>query len=184
MKSEIHLLSLKCVKCAQPLEAENNTIVLYCAGCGSAYEIGDEQITAVPAYFARHNKNVEMTRCFWAFNATLSNAKREAKGGFFKNPKGLIYLFEQRQGLRFYVSAERIDVGSEDPLDLELTMEQPELQFLPYQKALPPVEISQEDAKKVAEILLVTSEANQGDTLRKLEYELVLKDAMLIAISL
>ena len=183
MKSEIRLLSLKCAKCAQPLPAELNTLVLYCSGCGSAYEIGQDQPSPVPVYFARYNKESSTYRCFWAFNATLNNAKREAKGGFFKNPKGLMYLFEQRQGLRFYVSGERIDIGSEDPADLDLTMEQPNLEFLPFEKALPPVEISQEDARNIADYLLITSEAKQGDTLRDLQYELMLKDPMLIAIT-
>jgi len=183
MKSEIRLLSLKCTKCAQPLEAEMNTVVLYCSGCGSGYEITHDQPVPIPVYFARYNKNAQTWRSFWAFNATLTNAKREAKGGFFKNPKGLMNLFEQRQGLRFYVAAERSDITANEPLGLQLTHDQPELEFLPFQKLLPPVELSQEDARNVADFLLITSEAAQGDTLRNLEYELALKDPMLIAIS-
>jgi hypothetical protein len=183
MKSEIRLLSLKCTKCAQPLDAEMNTIVLYCSGCGSGLEIGLEQPSPVPVYFARHTKNAMTFRCFWAFNATLMNAKREAKGGFFKNPKGLMHLFEERKGLRFYVSTERSDLSAQDPVALQLTRAQPELEFLPYQKALPPVQMSQKDARDLADYLLITSEAKQGDTLRSLSYELELKDPMLIAIA-
>jgi hypothetical protein len=184
MKSEIRLISLKCTKCSQPLDASMDTVVLYCSGCGSAYEVLQDQTSSVPVYFARYGKEASAFRSFWAFNATLSGIKREAKGGFFKSPKGLMHRFEERQGLRFYVSAERNDLNSEDPLALQLTRDQPELEFLQFQQVLPRVEISQEDARKIADFLLITSEAKQGDTLRRLEYQLNLTEAMLIAIAL
>jgi hypothetical protein len=185
MKSDIQLISLKCLKCGQPLPAATNTLVLYCAGCGSAFEVSQrQQPSAVQVYFARYSKNASQFQCFWAFNATLGIAKREAKGGFFKAPKGLMRLFEERQGLRFYVSADLKDLASKDPLGLQLTRDQPQLEFLHYQSILPNVEISQEDAKKIADYLLVTSEAGQSDTLRSLEYQLQLTDPMLIAIAL
>lgn len=185
MKSDIQLVSLKCEQCGQGLSAETKAVVLYCAGCGSGFQILREQRPSrVQVYFARYNKNASQFHSFWAFDATLPMAKREAKGGFFKNPKGLMYLFEQRPALRFYVSGEMKDLTANEPLGLQLTMDQPELEFLHHQSNLPPVEITQEDARKIADYLLITSEAGQSDMLRNMEYQLQLQNPMLIAISL
>jgi len=185
MKSEIQLVALKCTQCGRPLSAKQEDIVLYCGACGSGFEItSHQQPSKLNVYFARYNKTAAQIHPFWAFDATLQGASREAKGGFLKSPKGLMHFFEQRSALRFYVSAELNDLSESDPLGLQLTRDQPELEFLQYQKEFPHVEISQEDARKIADFLLITSEAGQKDDLRSLNYQLQLTNPMLIAISL
>jgi hypothetical protein len=185
MSTNIQLVSLRCSKCSQPLSADANGIFLYCGACGAGFEIlNHQELVELPVYFARKgNKNQEFA-AFWAFDATLELTKRDAKGGFFSNPKGLAQLFEERRGLRFYVAAFQKDLDSKEPVALELTYEQPELEYLHAQKKFPPVEISQEDAKKIADYLLITSEIEQKDTLKALEYRLTLQNPMLIAIAL
>jgi hypothetical protein len=185
MTSEIQLIALKCTQCGKPLSAKQDDIVLYCGGCGSAFEIADQkEPTRVNVYFARLNRNAEQFHSFWAFDAILQGANREAKGGFLKSPKGLMQFFEQRPALRFYVSAELSDLSESDPLGLQLTRAQPELEFLQYQKEIPRVEISQEDARKIADFLIITSEAGQSDNLRSIGFQLQLNNPMLIAICL
>ena len=185
MSSEIQLVALKCTQCGEPLTAKLRDIVLYCKGCGSGYEVHRQQpLSKVNVYFARLNRNAQEFHCFWAFDGTLVDSKREAKGGFFKNPKGLMTLFEQRPILRLYVSAELRDLSTNDPLGLQLTRDQPELEFLHPQAELPRPEISQEDARKIADFLLITSEAGQKDSLRSLEYKLQLNNPMLMALAL
>jgi hypothetical protein len=185
MKAEIQLVALKCSQCGRPLSPKPEDILLYCGGCGSAFEIsGQQQPSRVNVYFARYNKSASQFHAFWAFDATLQGANREAKGGFLKSPKGLMYSFEQRPALRFYVSAELNDLSAEDPLGLQLTRDQPELEFLQPQSEFPRIQVSQEDARKIADFLLVTSEAGQKDTLRSVSYQLQLNKPMLIAISL
>ena len=186
MSTDIQLVSLRCTKCSQPLAGEPRSLFWYCGACGSGFEIVRHQAFALtPVYFARKSKttNAEF-HPFWAFDATLQLGKREGKGGFFSSPKGLIHLFEQRPALRFYVAAFQKDLDSKDPLGLQLTQEQPELEYLHPQKTLPPVDLSQEDARKIADYLLITSEIEQKDTLRTLEYRLTLQNPMLIAIAL
>ena len=185
MSSEIQLVALKCTQCGEPLSAKQRNVVLYCCGCGSGFEVLRQQpLSKVNVYFARLNRTATEFHSFWAFDATLAGVKREAKGGFFKNPKGLISLFEERPTLRFYISAELKDLSEKDPLGLQLTRDQPELEFLHPGKEFPSLEISQEDARKIAEFLLITSEAGQKDSLRRLDYQLQLNNPMLMAIAL
>jgi hypothetical protein len=185
MTTNIRLVSLRCSKCGQSLSGDKNGIFLYCGACGAGFEIvRHQELVPLPVYFARgKNKNPEFAS-FWAFDATLQLAKRDAKGGFFSSPKGLIQLFEKRQTLRFYVAAFSKDLDSKEPTALQLTYEQPELEYLHPGKKFPAVEISQEDAKKIADYLLITSEIEQKDTVRTLEYQLILQNPMLIAIAL
>jgi hypothetical protein len=185
MASNIQLVSLRCEKCSQPLSGNAKSLFLYCPECGAGYEIvNQQQLQSTPVYFAREKKNNVDFLPFWAFDATLQLGKREGKGGFFSSPKGLIHLFEERQTLRFYIPAFTRDLNEKDPAALRLTYEQPELEFLHPQKSLPFVEISQEDARKVADYLLISSEIEQKDTLRSLQYQLNLQNPMLIAIAL
>jgi len=185
MSTNIQLVSLRCSKCSQPLSADKNGIFLYCAVCGEGFEIvRHQEVVPLPVYFARRGNSNQEFAAFWAFDATLELTKRDAKGGFFSSPKGLVQLFEKRHGLRFYVPAINKDLDSKEPVALQLTYEQPELEYLHPQKKFPAVEITQEDAKKIADYLLITSEIEQKDTLRTLEYRLVLQNPMLIAIAL
>ena len=185
MSTDIRLVSLRCAKCTQPLEGDLQSLFWYCPACGSGFEIvRHQELAPTPVYFARKVKANAAFRPFWAFDATLQLGKREGKGGFFSSPKGLIHLFEQRPALRFYIAAFQKDLDSKEPLALQLTHEQPELEYLHPQKTLPPVDLSQEDARKIADYLLITSEIGQKDTLRTLQYQLTLQNPMLIAIAL
>jgi hypothetical protein len=186
MSTNIQLVSLRCTKCLQPLTGEPHSLFWFCPECGSGFEIvRHQELVTIPLYFARKKgaTNAEFLP-FWAFDATLQLGKREAKGGFFSSPKGLIHRFEQQQALRFYIPAFQKDLDAKEPLGLLLTHEQPELDFLHVQKTLPIVDLSQEDARKIADYLLITSEIEQKDTLRTLQYQLTLQNPMLIAISL
>src|SRR5918996_2592252 len=135
MSTNIQLVSLRCSKCGQPLSADANGIFLYCAACGGGFEIvGHQELVELPVYFARRKNSDQGFTAFWAFDATLELTKRDAKGGFFSNPKGLAQLFEKHHGLRFYVPALLKDLDSKEPVGLELTYEQPELEYLHPQK--------------------------------------------------
>jgi hypothetical protein len=185
MSTNIQLVSLRCSKCSQPLSGDSNGIFLYCTACGGGFEIvSHQELIELPVYFARRKNSKHDFSPFWAFDATLGLTKRDAKGGFFSNPKGLAQLFEKRHGLRFYVPAFTKDLDSKEPIGLELTFEQPDLNYIHPQKKFPAVEITQEDARKIADYLFITSEIEQKDTLKTLEYRLTLQNPMLIAIAL
>ena len=185
MTSNIQLISLRCEKCSQPLSGKTKSLVLYCAACGSGFEIiQQQQLASTTVYFARRNSSKAEFQPIWAFDATLEVPRRESKGGFFSSPKGLIHQFEERRSLRFYVAAYTRDLNEKDPVGLQLTYDQPEFEFLHPQKELPNVEISQQDARKIADYQLISSETEQKDTLRSLEYDLTLQNPMLIAIAL
>jgi hypothetical protein len=185
MSTNIQLVSLLCSKCRQSLSPDSNGIFLYCAACGGGFEIvRHQELVELPVYFARKGNSNQEFAPFWAFDATLELSKRDAKGGFFSNPKGLAQLFEKRHGLRFFVAAYHKDLDSKEPTALKLTYEQPDLEYLHPQKKFPAVELTQEDAKKIADYLLITSEIEQRDTLKTLEYRLTLQSPMLIAIAL
>jgi hypothetical protein len=74
------------------------------------------------------------------------------------------------------------DLDQERPRALELTLNQPELEFIHPLPNVEGVEMNQQDARKVADYLFLLSEMEQRDTLRSLKYDLELRNAALILV--
>lgn len=181
MTAGIQLVSLKCPSCNSEFKIGNNTLFLYCGSCGSGFEVIEEQLSQVQVYFALHGGQQNAFLPFWAFEAHLQVTNRDSKG--HGRAQGLFSAFEKRSVLRFYVPAFLDDLNSEKPRALDLTYQQPELRFIQRQSELNGVAVSQKDAAKIAEYLIIGSEVQQPDTLRNLDFQLTLEKPCVIAIS-
>lgn len=140
----------------------------------------------MPVYFGRTHPDANLFLPFWAFDARLELLDREAKRGvtsFFSSPKGLTLVFEERGTIRFYSSAFTADLDQERPRALELTLQQPDLEFISPLSKAEGIEINQQDARKVADYLFLTSEIEQRDMLRDLKYRLHLENACVILVA-
>jgi hypothetical protein len=181
----LQLVAFRCPSCNADFRTDDNSVFVYCGSCGSGYELTkQEEWQQVPVYFARATKTSDNKFfSFWAFDAKLNVLSRQANKKLFGNPKGLIGAFEGRGALRFYAPAYPEDLDAKRPRSLEFTYQQPDLDFLQRQPTLPPVIISQEDARKIADYLLISSETEQSDMLRNLSYELSLTNPCIIAIA-
>lgn len=181
MSTGIQLTTLRCPSCNSDFKIGSNTIFLYCGSCGSGYEIIDEKLSSVPVYFALHGQTQERFQPFWAFDARLNVTTRESKG--FRHGHGLFRAFEEQKALRFYVPAFLEDLNNKPPRALQLTYDQPQMQFIQRQPALNGVTVSQRDARKIADYLIIGSEVEQPDTIRNLEFKLTLENPCIIGIA-
>jgi hypothetical protein len=168
------------------MSGETKGRFLFCSNCTSGFELDDkEEMSKVPVYFGRTRPDAGQYLPFWAFDARLEIQNREARSGvtsFFNSPKGIARLFEERGAIRFYASAFMADLDQERPRALELTLNQPELEFIHPLPNVEGVEMNQQDARKVADYLFLLSEMEQRDTLRSLKYDLELRNAALILV--
>src|SRR5438093_10150013 len=181
MTAGIQLVTLRCPQCNSDFKIGNNTIFLYCASCGSGYEVMEDKLQQIPVYFALHGETQNSFQPFWAFESRIHITNRDSKGS--GHPRGLLSLFEQRGVLRLYVPAFLEDLNSKTPKALELSYQQPELRFIQRQPELNGVTVSQKSAEKIADYLVIGSEVEQPDNLRNIEFQLTLEKACLIAIS-
>jgi hypothetical protein len=181
MTAGIQVITLRCPSCNADFKIGTNTIFLYCGSCGSGYELQEENLSAIPVYFARYGENQNNFHPFWAFEARIQVTNRETKGG--SRDHGLFPLFEKLGVLRLYVPAFLDDLNAKPPKAMELSYKQPELQFIQRQPELNGVTVSRESAEKIADYLVIGSEVEQPDTLRNLVFELTLEKPCIIAIA-
>lgn len=186
MSSGIQLIPLRCPGCSSDLSGERKGRFLFCGNCHSGFELDDrEELNKVAVYFARTHRDANSFLPFWAYDSRLELQDREAKGGvtsFFSSPKGLTRVFEERGAIRFYASAFTADLDQERPRALDLTLQQPELEFISPLAKVEGIEFNEQDARKVADYLFLMSEIEQRDMLRNLKYRLVLENACIIVV--
>jgi hypothetical protein len=186
MNSGLELVRLRCQKCSADLSGRDGEIFLYCSSCGSGYELDDqEQLQPTTVYFARAQATPQSFLPFWIFDARLELQEREAKSGItslFGNSKGLIRVFEERKTIRFYVAGFASDLEEKKSMSLQFTYDQPELEFIKPLEKVERLELHQNDARKIADVLFLTSEIEQRDMLRSLRYKLELENPSVIVI--
>lgn len=197
MTSGIELSVLKCPKCMDGMVGGPHSVFLYCGHCSSGYEVtADDQLAAVTVYFARTHRDAGQQAPFWAFDAKLDLIERMNRRnlmslvenvagavGSSSTGRGLIRLFEERGTIRFYVPASFESLSRLASTTLNLTYQQPELEYLNPLPGIPDVTITQEDARTVADYIFVKSEVERKDILKGLSYNLILENPFIIAIS-
>jgi hypothetical protein len=182
--SGIQLAPLVCLSCNGALSGEQFAVFLYCEGCGSGFEIKDENLKPVRLFFGERSPYSQVFLPFWVFEAQLTIKERESRKSLMQRikdqPKGLSALFAERGTIRFYAPAFEGDVELDKPRALQLTYDQPNFQPISKKPQLPNVVFGEEDARKLAEFLFLKSEIEQPDTVRKIDYQLSLQNPYLL----
>lgn len=187
MSESIQLLLLRCPECSSNLTGEKEGVFIYCGGCGAGFRLVENKLQKVPVYFARITENPQSFFPFWAFDATLEIRNMDVNRGLkamFKREGGLGSVFQQRGTLRFYVSAFQGDLDAIKPRALQLTLEQTELEYIDHQPRVDGFTVALEDAEKVADYLFMTSEIEQPDMMRKMDYTLQLTNPIVVVIGM
>lgn len=185
MSDSVTLMLLRCTECQSNLSGEKEGVFLYCGGCGAGFRLEDGKLLKIPVYFAKAAQNPQSYVPFWAFDATLELHNVEAKKGIksmLSDRGGLVRLFQERGTVRMYVSASQGDLEAQRPRALQLTLDQPELEYVNHQPKVEGFTVALDDAEKVADFLFLTSEIEQPDMMRNLEYKLSLNNPMVVII--
>jgi|GEM_PF-450017 len=188
MSADFRLVTLDCPQCGAPLAGEDEDLVFYCTACYSGFRVpesGDEPegveaatddrlVPVEVSFLASPAEAPDLHLPFWLLPARVEILQRKGTGGSFR---GLLNFFTGRDAAAvpgdgtFAIPAFRAPLARVMELALRYTFEMPDTGELPRER-LTGGSQTVADARKLAEFVLISSEAAKPDTLTELEYRL------------
>lgn len=169
MTTSIALKLLKCPQCSTPVPAEEDEVAWVCATCGAGLQLTDDGLAPLPVHWAvaRPGAHVDRWRPFWTFPGAVQFQQRVSYSGHME-PEALW----SNNALRFFVPAYNCPLAQLLSLGGDLTRRQPALQAGPVPGALTGCNFLPDDARRVAQFVVLTIEAARPDKLRSVQFDL------------
>ena len=184
MSLEYKLRALTCGKCGSGLVVEVNDNITYCTSCGSGFEIEDGDLKPIEINFAAaaiRGDGEMVYKPFWFIKAHIEVHERKAAGNFLKNMFG--GSNENASGeLAFYIPAFYCSLDSMKNLATQFTVRNPVASPQKYNTKLVGFAYGKEDAKKLAEFILISLEAEKSDTMKSFKYTITFNDMEILGI--
>jgi uncharacterized protein (DUF2164 family) len=174
---DFKLIALKCKKCDSGLTVEVNDNVVYCSSCGSGFEIIDGELVPMEINFAKpliSGQGEMVYKPFWLLKTNLKILSRDSSGGWLSNIFGGNSNKTEGEVL-FYVPAFWMTIDSVKNIGSMFTQRNPVTSPQKYNVKMTGVNFSKEDAKKLAEFIFLSIEAEKSDTLKNIQYEMEVK---------
>ena len=172
--SDFILEAVKCKKCDSGLMVEVNDNIVYCSSCGSGFEIIEGVLTPIEINFAAaaiRSEGEMIYKPFWLLKSNINIAERKASGNFLKNIFG--GSNDNTSGvITFYIPAFYCPIESMKNLATQFTMKNPVASPQKYNTKLVGFAYGKEDAKKLAEFILISMEAEKSDTMKSFNYDM------------
>ncbi len=172
--SDFILEAVKCKKCASGLVVEVNDNIVYCSSCGSGFEIIDGEFSPIEINFAAaalRSEGEMIYKPFWLLKTKINIQERKASGNFLSNLFG--GSIENPTGeISFYVPAFYCPIETMKILSTQFTMRNPVASPQKYNTKLVGFDYGKQDAKKLAEFILISLEAEKNDTMKSFKYEM------------
>ncbi len=168
MTTSIELKLLKCPQCSTPVPAEEDEVAWVCATCGTGLQLTDQGLAPVGVHWAvpRPGAHVDSWRPFWTFPGAVQFQQRVSYSGHME-PEALWAA----NPLRFFVPAYNCPLQELQRLGADLTQRQPALQAGPAGGQLTGCNFLPDDARRVAEFVVLTIEADRPDKLRSIQFD-------------
>lgn len=171
--SDFKLEAIKCKNCGSGLVVEINDCVTYCGSCGSGFEIVNGELHPIEINFASTaipgNSEV-VYKPFWLMRTNVEILERTSNSGFLKN------LFGGQKGtsgeITFYIPAFYCHLDSLKNIASEFTKKNPVASPQKYNAKLTGFAYGKDDAKKLAEFLLISFEAEKSDMMKTFKYRM------------
>ena len=172
--SDFILEAVKCKKCDSGLMVEVNDNIVYCSSCGSGFEIVNGDLIPIEINFAAaaiRSEGELIYKPFWLLKTHISIAERKASGNFLKNIFG--GSNDNTSGdITFYIPAFYCTIDAMKNLATQFTTRNPIASPQKYNTKLVGFAYGKEDAKKLAEFILISLEAEKSDTMKSFKYDL------------
>ncbi len=167
MTASIELKLLKCPQCSTPVPAEEDEVAWVCATCGAGLQLTEAGLSPLPVHWAvaRPGARADSWRPFWSFAGAVQFQQRISYSGHL-DPEAL-----WNNPLRFFVPAYKCPLAQLQSLGADLTRRQPALQAGPAGQ-LAGCTFLPDDARRVAEFVVLTIEAARPDKLRSVQFSL------------
>jgi len=171
--SDFKLEAIKCKNCGSGLVVEINDYVTYCGSCGSGFEIVNGELQPIEINFASTvipgNSEV-VYKPFWLIKTKVEILERTSAGGFMKNLFG--GSSESSGEIAFYIPAFYCTLDNLKKVATAFTQRNPVASPQKYNAKLTGFAYGKEDAKKLAEFLLISFEAEKSDTMKTFRYNI------------
>ncbi|MDQ3022402.1 MAG: hypothetical protein M3R36_17825 [Bacteroidota bacterium] len=172
--SDFVLEAVKCKKCDSGLLVEVNDNIVYCSSCGSGFEITNGELLPIEINFAAASLRSEgemIYKPFWLLKTHVDISERKASGNFLKNIFG--GSNENTSGdITFYIPAFYCSIDALKNLSSQFTIKNPVASPQKYSTKLIGFAYGKEDAKKLAEFILISLEAEKSDTMKSFSYKI------------
>lgn len=163
--------AIKCKNCGSGLVVEMNDNVTYCSSCGSGFEIINGELTPIEINFATASLKSEgeiVYKPFWLLKTNVDILERTSSGGFMKNIFG--GSSESKGDIAFYIPAFTCSLDSLKEIASTFTSKNPVASPQKYNAKLTGFAYGKEDAKKLAEFILISFEAEKSDMMKTFKY--------------
>ncbi len=180
---DFKLIALKCKKCDSGLTVEVNDNVVYCASCGSGYEIVNGEMLPLEINFAKallQGEGELVYKPFWLLDTYVKILSRDSSGGWISSLFGGSNKTEGN--VLFYVPAFWMTVDSTKNLGVNFTQKNPVASPQKYNVKMTGFSIGKDDAKKLAEFIFLSMEAEKSDTMRNIQYDMQVNSCSVLGI--
>lgn len=182
--SDFILEAVKCKKCASGLLVEVNDNIVYCSSCGSGFEIINGELIPIEINFAAaalRGEGEMIYKPFWLLKTQLNISERKASGNFLKNIFG--GSNDNTSGdIIFYIPAFYCPIETMKNLATQFTIKHPVASPQKYNTKLTGFAYGKEDAKKLAEFILISLEAEKSDTMKSFKYDMKFESMEILGI--
>jgi len=178
METPVKLIPLTCTRCDSPVAAEKDEVVWVCETCGQGLQLDDEVgLAPLEIHFATLDANTRSEGLpYWVAKGRVSVERREVYPGseLAKTNWNAFWNDEHTFVIPAYTCKleDAVRLGNrylEDPPALQ---DGPPFQF---QK----ITVDKNDAKSLAEFIVITREAERADNLKDVDFTLELEEMTL-----
>ncbi len=182
---DFKLVAVKCKSCDSGLTTEVNDNVVYCASCGNGWEIVDGGLVPIDINFAKpliQGTGELIYKPFWLVDTYLKIISRDASGGWTTTLFGGGSSNQTEGNVLFYVPAFWMTIESVKNLGGTFTTKNPVASPQKYNVKMTGFNFNKEDAKKIAEFIFLSIEAEKSDTMRNIDYDMDVKSIRVLGI--
>jgi hypothetical protein len=174
---DFKLIAVKCKSCDSGLTVEMNDKIVYCSSCGNGWEIVNDDLVPIEIGFAKplvQGQGEIVYKGFWLVDTYVKILSRDSSGGWISS---LFGGSNKTEGdVKFYVPAFWMPIESAKQLGVAFTTKNAVPSPEKYNVKLSGFTYSKEDAKKIAEFIFLSIEAEKSDTVRNISYDIKVKN--------
>jgi hypothetical protein len=180
---DFKLIAVKCKSCDSGLTVEMNDNIVYCSSCGNGWEIVNDELVPIDVNFAAplvKGDGELVYKGFWLVDAFVKINSRDSSGGWISN---LFGGSNKTEGdVMFYVPAFWMPIESAKNIGVSYTLKNAVPSPQKYNVKLTGFNFSKEDARKIAEFLFLSIEAEKNDTIRNISYDIKVKSYKVLGV--
>lgn len=172
MSSTVSLLPMTCLRCQSPLSAQPEELVWVCANCGQGQILTDQGLKPQTVRYAAGIAPGQPGKPVWVASGRASLARETYGFAIFGGNKQKEMEDFWSASQWFFIPAYELPLEKVLDIGMQMLRQPPPMQETSGPLPFYPVTVSAEDARSLAEFIVMAIEAGRSDKLKKLEMQL------------